>query len=60
MSEQAMTDSAPDWPPQTSAIGVPNGTFMRGSTGQLFVANDGQWVRVRKPTRVEKAIGGQS
>lgn len=42
----------PDWPPKGSATGVADGTFRRGSTGQLFVANGGQWVRVRKPAPV--------
>lgn len=39
----------PDWPPQTSANEVLDGTFRRGSTGQQFVAYNGQWLRVRDP-----------
>lgn len=38
--------AAPDWPPQVSAIGRPEGERRCGSTGQLFEARNGQWVRV--------------
>lgn len=50
-----MTDEMPDWPPQVTAIGVPDGTFRHGSTGQKFVAYEGQWIRVRKPAAVTPA-----
>lgn len=35
----------PDWPPRMSASDVRDGTLCNGSTGQLFEAKDGQWVR---------------
>lgn len=39
----------PDWPPSSSASNLPEGTPKYGSTGQLFEAKGGQWVRVREP-----------
>lgn len=36
----------PTWEPQRSAVGVPDGERAYGSTGQLFEARNGQWVRV--------------
>lgn len=42
-----MTNQTPDWPPKGSAIGLPDGTQQRGSTGQLFEVRNGQWVRVQ-------------
>lgn len=39
----------PDWPPQATAVGLPDGVFRRGSTGQQFVVRNGRWERVRKP-----------
>jgi hypothetical protein len=36
----------PDWPPAASAFDKPEGTRARGSTGQLFAAMNGRWVRV--------------
>jgi hypothetical protein len=36
----------PDWPPQVSAVGILDGERRHGSTGQLFEAQSGQWVRV--------------
>jgi hypothetical protein len=41
---------APDWPPQASAIGLPEGTLRHGSTGQLFEVKNGRW---------ERAAGGR-
>jgi hypothetical protein len=35
----------PDWPPQGSAIGLPDGTQRHGSTGQLFEVKNGRWER---------------
>jgi hypothetical protein len=37
----------PDWPPVGSAAELQDGTQRYGSTGQLFVAIGGQWVRTR-------------
>jgi len=34
-----------DWPPQASAVGLPDGTFRHGSTGQLFEVKNGRWER---------------
>lgn len=45
-------DEMPDWPPQASAAGLPDGVFRRGSTGQQFVVQNGRWERVRKPASV--------
>lgn len=39
----------PDWPPSSSAAEMPEGTLKYSSTGQLFEAKGGQWVRVREP-----------
>jgi hypothetical protein len=35
----------PDLPPQMSAVGLPDGAWRYGSTGQLFEAKNGQWIR---------------
>jgi hypothetical protein len=35
----------PDLPPQMSAVGVPDGVRRFGSTGHLFEAKNGQWMR---------------
>jgi hypothetical protein len=35
-----------DWPPQASAIHLPDGERRRGSTGQLFEVKNGTWVRM--------------
>ena len=35
----------PDLPPQMSAAGLPDGAWRYGSTGQLFEAKNGQWIR---------------
>ena len=40
----------PDWPPRMSAIDLPDHYLCRGSTGQLFEVQNGQWVRMN-PTR---------
>lgn len=37
---------APDWPPRGSARNIADGTLRRGSTGQLFEARGGIWVRM--------------
>lgn len=42
-----MTEEAFDWPPQGSAIGLPDGVQRQGSTGQWFEVKNGEWVRVR-------------
>lgn len=42
-----LRQAEPDWPPQSSAARLPEGTRKYGSTGQLFEARNGQWVRVR-------------
>jgi len=34
-----------DFPPQMSAVGLPDGAWRYGSTGQLFEAKNGQWIR---------------
>lgn len=53
MTDRREDDSrAPDWEPRGSAVGVPNGERRNGSTGQVFEARDGRWVRVRDPARV--------
>ncbi len=36
----------PDWPPRMSAIGLPDGYLCRGSTGQTFEVQNGQWARL--------------
>jgi hypothetical protein len=40
-------NGAPDWQPAKSAIGVADGTREHGSTGQLFEAKGGRWMRIR-------------
>lgn len=45
-------DAFPDWPPQTSASTRAEGERAYGSTGQLFIVQNRQWVRVRKPRLV--------
>ena len=35
-----------EWPPARSAVGLADGDRAHGSTGQLFEARNGQWVRV--------------
>ena len=45
-AENHQNDPAPDWQPQGSARGLPDGEQRRGSTGQLWEAKNGQWVRV--------------
>lgn len=46
MQDGKPLEGRPDWPPAGSAHDVPNGTKRRGSTGQLFQAIGGQWVRL--------------
>jgi len=36
----------PDWPPQASAVGLPDGERRNGSTGQIFKVSNGRWERV--------------
>jgi hypothetical protein len=38
-------NTGPDWPPQISAVGLPDGERRYGSTGQSFEVKNGQWVR---------------
>lgn len=38
---------AENWPPQASAVGLPEGLRRNGSTGQLFEVIGGQWVWIR-------------
>lgn len=38
-------DPLPEWQPQASAIGLPDGTARHGSTGQLWVAMADAWER---------------
>lgn len=45
-------NTAPDWPPQISAIGLAKGEQRHGSTGQLFEARNGQWVRIAEQPKV--------
>lgn len=45
-------DDAPDWPPVSSAPEVNDGERRYGSTGQLWQARNGQWVRLKKPAAV--------
>ncbi len=52
----------PDWPPRGSAVGLPDGEFKYGSTGQLFEVKNGQWIRARggRPrTNRQKRSGDQ-
>lgn len=42
---------APAWPPVQSAAGMPDGQQRRGSTGQLFMTKNGNWVRVEEDTQ---------
>lgn len=42
----AVIKAEPDWPPRISALGIPNGTRRKGSTGQTFEARDGSWLRI--------------
>jgi hypothetical protein len=46
--EEGEDAPAPEWPPQGSAIGVPDGERRHGSTGQMFEAREGRWVRVEE------------
>jgi hypothetical protein len=46
----------PDWPPQVSAVGRPEGSFRHGSTGQLFVVKNGQWKRVSPRTQASPQL----
>lgn len=39
-------DEQPDWPPQDWAGGYADGTRKHGSTGQLWQAREGRWVRL--------------
>lgn len=45
----------PDWPPQASAIGLPEGERRYGSTGQLFEVKNGRWERL--PIKLRTAVG---
>lgn len=45
----------PDWPPQGSAVGLPDGTARFGSTGQSFVARGGRWERAEERRTVKVA-----
>jgi len=42
-----LRQAEPDWPPQSSASKLPEGTLKYGSTGQLWEVRGGVWVRVR-------------
>lgn len=46
----------PDWPPKTSAIGLPNGTHRMSSVGQLWFVLDGAWARIHNPTPDQYAM----
>lgn len=52
MSETPTLDEMPDWPPAGPAWMRSEGAFAYGSTGQKFVVQNGQWLRVRKPKLV--------
>lgn len=45
-----------DWPPAVSARDFADGATKHGSTGQLFRASNGQWVRVRDDERKRKTV----
>jgi len=45
---ESALDRMPDWPPQSSAVGLRDGERRHGSTGQLFEVHDGRWERVRR------------
>jgi hypothetical protein len=50
MNDQAEENtqySIPDWPPQRSAVDLPDGERGTGSTGQLFEVKNGRWERVK-------------
>ena len=49
-------DDAPDWPPASSARDAKEGERRKGSTGQLWQARNGQWVRIKKlaPVQIEQ------
>jgi len=47
--ESVFGKNAPDWPPQASAIGLPEGHRRFGSTGQLWEVKAGRWERVLTP-----------
>jgi hypothetical protein len=41
------TSEGPDWPPAESALTHPEGTRKHGSTGQEWVVQNRQWVRLK-------------
>lgn len=47
-SQEEAEDKRPEWPPRRSATGLRDGHRRFGSTGQLFEARNGRWVRIKK------------
>lgn len=55
LQANAGREPQPDWPPMISARDILDGEQHRGSTGQLFKAQGGRWVRVPEVRGMEGA-----